>query len=367
MGEGIVKRGGRYGARIYDPASKSYRWLWSFDSHDEALRAKLDAKQSPARLGTETCEQFADRWIRDFNRSTRDGSPRWGEKTIRDMRGALKPFKRAFGPRPLRTLTTPDVRSWAASQPYKYAAVARTMFSDAVLDGLVATNPFANLRLERSRGRKDIIVLTEPEIEALCDTALEVWPEYGSTVAAMIATAAYTGIRPGELFALEPRDIRISDCELDVRRSYNDVEFKAPKNGRERLGIVLPPQAGERLARMPRSLHGEFLFVPPRGQHFRKSTLYYYWGPVRIAAKRQGMDWYDMRHAAATLLLERGVEPEDVAWQLGHTDAGDLVRQLYGEPHRPDAGRRERIKRAFGQNVAPLRDASADAAVGEAR
>jgi integrase len=356
-GNGIICRNGRYGARVYNPLTKEKEWIGTFDTEDDALQAKLDAKRDPIRLRTETCESFADRWLDTYNRATRDGSPRWGLKSVRDMRAALKPFKVAFGPRRLRDLTTPEVRSWALQQPYKYVAVARTMYADAVLDGLVSANPFANLRLERSRGRKDITVLSEPEIEALCETAIETWPEYGQTFAAMIATAAYTGIRPGELFALTPADVRIEDCELDIRRAFNDVEMKRPKNGRERLGIVLPPPAGERIARMPRPLHGTYLFTPPRGRLFHKSTLARLWYPVRAAAGHRAMAWYEMRHAAATLLLERGVSVEDVAWQLGHTDGGRLVAELYGHPS--DAGRRERVKRAFGQNVAPIREAEA--------
>jgi integrase len=54
-----------------------------------------------------------------------------------------------------------------------------------------------------------------------------------------------------------------------------------------------------------------------------------------------------LRHACATLLLERGLSPEDVAIQLGHTDGGALVRRLYGHPSEDRA--RARIAAAFEQ------------------
>jgi hypothetical protein len=39
--------------------------------------------------------------------------------------------------------------------------VVRAMFNDAISDGIhPGPNPFANLRLEQSRGRKDLIALT---------------------------------------------------------------------------------------------------------------------------------------------------------------------------------------------------------------
>jgi integrase len=73
---------------------------------------------------------------------------------------------------------------------------------------------------------------------------------------------------------------------------------------------------------------------------------------VRIAYGRPELDPYDLRHACGTNLMLRGVEPWAIAQQLGHGDHGHLVTTLYGHPRETDA--RERIKRAYGQNVRPL-------------
>ena len=53
------------------------------------------------------------------------------------------------------------------------------MFGDAVRDGLIQANPFANLRLPGSRGRKDIVAPTERELTALADLALDPRMELG--------------------------------------------------------------------------------------------------------------------------------------------------------------------------------------------
>jgi integrase len=65
------------------------------------------------------------------------------------------------------------------------------------------------------------------------------------------------------------------------------------------------------------------------------------------------MDFYELRHFCATHLLELGVSPSDVAVQLGHRDGGALVMSTYGHPAEDSA--RERLKRAYGANVAALR------------
>jgi integrase len=57
------------------------------------------------------------------------------------------------------------------------------------------------------------------------------------------------------------------------------------------------------------------------------------------------VDLYGLRHACATLLLERGLTPADVAVQLGHTDGGRLVQILYG--HLEEERALDRLLMAF--------------------
>jgi len=74
---------------------------------------------------------------------------------------------------------------------------------------------------------------------------------------------------------------------------------------------------------------------------------------VRLTERARGfpdLDFYELRHCAATMLLERGVTPWDVAHQLGHQDGGRLVMSLYGHPS--EAGARSRLLAAW--ETAPL-------------
>jgi integrase len=70
------------------------------------------------------------------------------------------------------------------------------------------------------------------------------------------------------------------------------------------------------------------------------------------------MDLYELRHfCAAWLFNDHQLPAQDVAQQLGHTDGGALVQRLYGHPSETLA--RERIRRAVGGNVTPLRPVAA--------
>jgi integrase len=339
----IVSRKGRYGVSVYDKALGRKRWIGTYATRREAKEAEVEATRLSSVQGSETCDDFAERWLADYPRSAR--------ATRRTYRYALRQFQKDFARVRLRDLDKPTARRWALGQPRANVLVARTMFTDAINDGLhPGPNPFGNLRLEQPRGRKDLIALSEDELSRLADCALDCLGSFGPTFRAMILFAAYVGLRPGELYALERRDVKRD--EVVIRQNLDSTgQLKEPKNGLART-VILPPPAREALADVPARVDAPWLFTTPRGQHFSKGSHLYYWRPVRTAFKHPSMHFYELRHFCATHLLELGVSHADVAVQLGHTDGGALVMSTYGHPS--EVAARERLKRAFGGNIRPL-------------
>jgi len=338
----IVKRGKAYGVSVYDSALKRKRWVGTFSTLGEARDAERAASRRRG-VGRLTCRAFSELWLTNYARAA--------GATRRTYRYGVAAFVREFGHVRLSEFDRLTARSWALRAPQSNVRIVRAMFGDAIDDGLhPGPNPFANLRLEQSRGRKDLIALTEVELVELGQKALDVHGEFGPTFQAMIVFAAYVGLRPGELYALERSDV--GRDEVTIRQNLDGTgTIKAPKNGRERI-VILPPPARAALAEVPVRLDVPWLFVTPRGRRFGKSRLTYYWNPVRAAFGRPGMDFYELRHFCATHLLELGVSHADVAIQLGHTDGGALVMSTYGHPSEDAA--RERLKRAYEANVTRL-------------
>lgn len=349
----IVKRGDRFGVSVYDPALKRKSWVGTFDTKRDARDAERNAgrrRVGPARL---TGGELADLWLANH--------PRPAVATQRNYRYGLAGFRRDFGHVRLSELDRMTARAWALQQPQSNVRAVRAMLNDAINDGLhPGPNPFANLRLEQPRGRKDLIALTEAELVELADAAFAAHGDYGPTFRAMVLFAGYVGLRPGELFALERSDVR--NDEVVIRQSLDGTgKLKLPKNNQERI-VILPPPARKALADVPPRLDVPWLFVTKRGLQLRETSLTYYWHPVRAAFGRPEMDFYELRHFCATHLLELGLSPADVAIQLGHTDGGALVMSTYGHPSEDAA--RARLKRAFATNVAALHSAEAGSQVG---
>ncbi len=331
----IRKRSGGYGVAVYDGASKQKRWVGTFPTLREAREAERQASASPAARGSDTCAAVAERWLTNHARPA--------PASQRTYRYALQGFSRDFARVRLRDVDKPTARAWARQQPPGNVRVVRALFTDAINDGLhPGPNPFGNLRMEQPRGRKDLTALTEPQVVDLADRALDCHGDFGPTFRAVILFAAYVGLRPGELYALERKDV-VGD-EVLIRRNLDGTgQLKAPKNGHERV-VILPPPARAALDDVTARIDEPSLFLTPRGRRFSKGTLLYYWRPVRAAAGRPEMDFYELRHFCATHLLELGVSPSDVAVQLGHRDGGALVMSTYGHPAEDSA--RERLKRA---------------------
>lgn len=333
----VYKRGDRWAVKVRIGGTQ--KWVGTFSTRRLArdAEAKYLAHYQPAQESGLTCDAFADSWTTSY--------PRERASTNRQNAHAVKKFGEDFTGRLLSDLTRPAARKWALEHPSRVSAV-RAMYSDAVNDGLVSHNPFANLKLKQSPGRKNLIVPTVDEVHGLAETARALHGEHGEEFAALIIFAAYTCMRPGEIVVLEWDDVNFDENEIVVSKTLSgDREVTLPKNGRVRR-IVLPPVARDALRRVPRRLDTDRIFSTKRGRRFSKSNFHYAFNPVRCAFGRPDMDFYELRHFGCTFLLdELGLTPGDAAHQLGHTDGGRLVMELYGHP--AEDRTRERIKQAF--------------------
>lgn len=345
----IIKRRGKkrisYAVKIYRSGGRQ-EWHGTYPTLGEAKEVERRELSKPNSLYSETCDSFAERWVEDY--------PRPRASTNVTNRRAIQPFARHFKGVRLADLDKPRARAFALRHRSSYAS-ARAMLTDAVNDGYCATNPFSNLRLPQSRGRKDLIPLTEEQVQALADTALEVHGDYGPEFRALILFQAFTLMRPAEIFVLEWTDIDFENSLIRVDKTLSgDRWIEKPKN-RLTKTIVLPPPALEALNQVPRRSDTERIFSTIRGRRFSKSSHHYAWNPVRSRFGSPDLEFYELKHFGCTYYLDAlGMSAADVALQCGHTDGGRLVLELYGHPSRDLA--RERIKAAWDRRVISLED-----------
>jgi integrase len=401
VAEGVYRRNGRIVVPIRDPVTGKRPWHYPTDydlpntiTGGKQLKRRLeDEKTRRVKHADETVESFCGRWMDDY-----PGGRAESTRTHNSER--VKAFARDFAGRRLGDVSRREVRRWViggvaepdlAKEARGWAgsivapdgsvtvkshrgnlAALRAMYADARRDHLVSENPFAELQVPKSEGRRRILVLSEAEVNRLADIAVEIHgPEFGQVIAGMILCAAWMGVRPGELFALKWGNLDFKRGRAEIVEQYNAKtgRYDRPKTG-ERTIVLLPP-AGEAIRGVPRHVGDDFVFHTNRGSPFTPRNWHYSWDKIRqrfigglpedhhlrqrlARDPSADLDFYELRHFCATYLLDTlELSPSTVAIQLGHADGGKLVMSTYGHPDQELA--LDRIQQAFGAQQAMRR------------
>ncbi len=144
--------------------------------------------------------------------------------------------------------------------------------------------------------------------------------------AAMVMVLAFSGVRIGELMALQWRDD--SGDELAVRHTIEATTLKLmpPKSGNQRIFPMLQPvrealDAWREWA--PKTERHDYVFSAdtathrPLDSHGWRQRVFI---PGAAAAGYPEARPHDMRHTFASLMIAKGVSPVTLAEWLGHSD-----------------------------------------------
>jgi integrase len=344
----VFRRGEKWAVTVHDPTTQSKRWVGTFAKWQEAKDAEGDARKQVRRQhGRVAADTFAREWI--------DRYPRQRESTNIGHRERISKFAKDFTGRQLDQITRLEARAWALANPSRVQSV-RAMFSDAARDGLVADNPFSNLRLREPDGRRHLVVPTDEELGELATSAAKLQGEWGRVVLApLILFAAHTGLRPGELYALRWEEINLVGNTVSVEWQWSQRERRRvrPKYDSTRT-VFLPPAAKDALEQVARVR--DEVFSAPRGGRLSGTVMGHYWPPVARSVGRPDLTPHGLRHYYGTLLARMGLAPYEIAAMMGHKDGGKLAMDRYIHVTERDA--RAKVAAAFGSNVRDLRPVS---------
>ena len=149
----------------------------------------------------------------------------------------------------------------------------------------------------------------------------------------LIILAAMTGLRKGELFAIEWSAVNLDDGVLIVRKTLQELrglELKEPKTAAGRRTVYLDAVAREALQNRLKKAKDEgfepetvpIVFPNIRGGHLRGSNFdRNVWYPIRESAGiSESFVFHDLRHTQESLLLAAGVDLKVIQKRLGHRD-----------------------------------------------
>jgi integrase len=220
-----------------------------------------------------------------------------------------------------------EAEDWVSTVPSSGVPPTVTCMNYAVKMRVIAHNPFRG-KSKRGRGRADTPPPTVKQFEALLD-ACDVLGDYAPQMRALVVFAAYTGMRPGELYELRWSDIDLARNRITVSRRLYRGAVDTPKSNKPKT-IALPPPARDVLMRQP-TRTGELVFVSMRGKQLTAATVSQYWALVKSRAEL-GVDFYlATKHYGVHLLYKLCLSKRAIAAQMGWSeDAVDGLLRVYG-------------------------------------
>lgn len=159
----------------------------------------------------------------------------------------------------------------------------------------------------------------------------------------------YTGIRSGELLALTPADI-LSSKRIDINKNYAKIKgkemFLEPKTPKSKRCISIPDFLYNDICEYISKLYG--IKNDDRIFNFQSSLLE---KNIKIISESIGLKpirVHDLRHSHASMLIELGFTPLEIAERLGHESVKttlDTYSHLYPDKDVKLADRLNQLRR----------------------
>jgi integrase len=349
-------------------------WVGRFDTDRERKHAVMVEQQ---RIEAEGCECSAcvatgsyqrvggsglplvpdqiDRYLADYGRRNRTSS-------LETQRGRLRRFCEDFADRPI-DIPRQEFKAWVFGEakwrergplPLGDRQAVVSFYNHALNeDDLPLDRSPARGLSKRHTGRVGEAPPTDDEFAQLVEACAALGDDYGPKMRALVLFAAYTLMRPSELFALEWDDIEgklINKNQRLYRGTLDD-----PKTGRK--VIFLTPPARDAIAALPRD--SQYVFTSKTGKRLSAGSLSGYWALV-LARANLDFDFYlatkhfGVHYMWTVLDLKERAIAAQAGWKLstvtqmlatyGHGDVGALEEVEAGFANAPAAaGTRPRL------------------------
>ena len=182
----------------------------------------------------------------------------------------------------------------------------------------------------------------------------------------MFMTAAFTGLRMGELLALRWHDVDFTGSVLRVRASYyngqlDDPEVGQGEGGAARTGCSVSYGSSGR--REDWVGDDDLVFVGATGDYLDGSALRRRYKAALAAAALRPLRFHDLRHTFGTRMIAKADIRRVQEW-MGHADVHTTMRYLHYAPHQQDA---RLVAEAFAVDAGSAGGTSRDDFVGRVR
>jgi integrase len=327
---------GRYQARYWHlgkQASSGATFATKGDARAWLATVETDLRRGDhfdSSAGSMRFDAYAEQWMED-----RPLRPRTRETYESQLKHILNGFARAE----LRDIAPADVRAWhgqlakSGLSPNTVAKVYRmfrTIMLTAVDDGMLRANP-VSIKGAAVEAMVERPLLTWEDVERLAES---IEPRYS----ALIWTAATSGLRFGELTALDRSRVDLEHSAIRVDRALGFVKGKGPTLGLPKSdaafrAVAIPEQLCELLdahiGRYCEDRKDALVFTSVKGSPLLNRYFAPAWERAKHAAGVEDhVRFHDLRHLAGTAAATAGASLREVMARMGHASSDASLRYL---------------------------------------
>jgi len=247
--------------------------------------------------------------------------------------------------RPIESITTEEIELWRRSlrglsnrSKNKLLIQLHGIFRRAQTVWALPVNPLARVEKHPMRPSGDIQVFSPEEVWALVRAA------DSEQDAAIYLTAAFTGLRMGELLALRWRDVDFAGAAVRVRASWAANEVTTPKSGKVRA-VPLAPDVAEALAKLGDRVdwvgQDDLVVAGLAGDHLDGSALRRRHEDALARAGLHALRFHDLRHTSGTRMIAKADIRRVQEW-MDHADIQTYGVDQVGRPSSRPAAKSRR-------------------------
>ena len=231
-----------------------------------------------------------------------------------------------------------------SAEGYSYSQIntlntfLKVFFNWCIDNDYILKNPCLKVNIKGNKN--DIINHKRKDVEILSDKEIKVLKKYlkGSNFELLFLLDLSTGLRQGELLALDWEHINLKDETIKVEKSVKEVYvyddentkhietiFQTPKTLNSFRTVSIPSATAEILNKI-KTKKG-LLFKDNEGNPLKGKNVSTQWTKILNECNIPHKKFHSIRHTYASMLLQKGVDIETVAELMGHSAIS--ITQIY--------------------------------------